>query len=312
MILHVEHELTGGPYRITTNQPDTADDVLAWLWDGDAPAGTQLTLVDQQLGYNKFDLTGVHQEESAHLRPEAYDWLNRAEPESYEDYLARLAGGQQGGGVPGGGSAPRVEMDEATQQRVKKATEEILDGVHVFNTTIELEGYVANSVFNAADVGTVANVGEAFAEAAEAVEAVTGPFAAAVFIAWVGFQVVEAFESEKRLEEQQGFVYGLMWDVMGESDHLPTFVDGITYSADEHREAFTTGVQQGRQKGQDPKIRGRLQLHIATLGARTGLGDFNAAGQTLSDLWRQVREHSPGDSDKDTLPWPIPPNRGWF
>jgi hypothetical protein len=89
MILHVEHESQGGPYRITTEQPDRESDVLAWLWDGDPPAGTEVKLVEEQPGYNKFDATGIHEAESTRLRPEAYEWLSRAEPESYEDYLAR-------------------------------------------------------------------------------------------------------------------------------------------------------------------------------------------------------------------------------
>ena len=90
MILHVEHELHGGPYRITTEQPDRDSDVLAWLWQGDPPAGTEVKLVEEQLAYNKFDATGIHEEESKELKPKAYEWLSMAEPESYEDYLARL------------------------------------------------------------------------------------------------------------------------------------------------------------------------------------------------------------------------------
>ena len=40
MILHVEHEQSGGPYRITTEQPDTENDLLAMLWqDCTPPAG---------------------------------------------------------------------------------------------------------------------------------------------------------------------------------------------------------------------------------------------------------------------------------
>jgi len=37
MILHVEHEQWGGPYRITTEQPDTESDLSAMLWQGGAP-----------------------------------------------------------------------------------------------------------------------------------------------------------------------------------------------------------------------------------------------------------------------------------
>jgi hypothetical protein len=91
MILHVEHEQSGGPYRITTEQPDTESDLSAMLWQGDAPESTTLTLAEEQLGYRKYDLTGVHDAESQQLRPDAYEWLSIAGPETYEDSLARLA-----------------------------------------------------------------------------------------------------------------------------------------------------------------------------------------------------------------------------
>jgi hypothetical protein len=91
MILHVEHEQSGGPYRITTEQPDTESDLSAMLWQGDAPQSTTLTLAEEQLGYRKYDLTGVHDAESQQLRPEAYEWLSTAQPETYEDSVARQA-----------------------------------------------------------------------------------------------------------------------------------------------------------------------------------------------------------------------------
>jgi hypothetical protein len=91
MILHVEHELRGGPYRITTEQPDTEGDLSAMLWQGDPPEGTTLTLADEELGYRKYDLTGVHEAESPQLRADAYGWLSNAQPETYEDSLARQA-----------------------------------------------------------------------------------------------------------------------------------------------------------------------------------------------------------------------------
>jgi hypothetical protein len=90
VILHVEHEFHGGPYRITTEQPDRDSDVLAWLWQGDPPAGTEVKLVEEQLGYNKFDVTGIHEEESKELNTKALERLSTAEPLSYEDYLAHL------------------------------------------------------------------------------------------------------------------------------------------------------------------------------------------------------------------------------
>jgi hypothetical protein len=89
MILHVEHEQSGGPYRITTEQPDTESDLSTMLWQGDPPQSTTLTLAEEQLGYTKYDLTGVHDAESQQLRPDAYEWLSTAQPETYEDSLAR-------------------------------------------------------------------------------------------------------------------------------------------------------------------------------------------------------------------------------
>jgi hypothetical protein len=82
MILHVEHEQWGGPYRITTEQPDTESDLSAMLWQGGAPESTTLTLAEEQLGYRKYDLTGVHDAESQQLRPDAYEWLSTARPET--------------------------------------------------------------------------------------------------------------------------------------------------------------------------------------------------------------------------------------
>jgi hypothetical protein len=95
MILHVEHEQSGGPYRITTEQPDTESDLSAMLWQGDAPESSSLTLAEEQLGYRKYDLTGVHNAESQQLRPDAYEWLSTAQPETYEDSLARRAQDKQ-------------------------------------------------------------------------------------------------------------------------------------------------------------------------------------------------------------------------
>ena len=41
-----------------------------------------MTLAEEQLGYRKYDLTGVHDAESQQLRPDAYEWLSTARPET--------------------------------------------------------------------------------------------------------------------------------------------------------------------------------------------------------------------------------------
>lgn len=302
-LISVDH--TGfGSYVLTFNASMSAAGAGQFIWPHGVPNSASIVAKTS----TSFAVSGISFDALQAMRPDVSAWIAQAGVITSDGFDPSAAHGGSGEV-----HAPHVELDETARQKVIEVTKEILDGVHVFHSTVELEEYVASSVGNVAEEGgAVASTAEEFAAAAETVGEVAGPFAAVAFIAWVGFEVIDAFESERRLEEQQGFVYGLTWEAMGESDHLPEFVDGITYSADEHREAFTSGVQKGREKARDPKLRAQLQLQVATLGARSGFGDTYAAGELLSALWRHGREHSPGDSDTDTLPWPVPPNRGWF
>jgi hypothetical protein len=53
-------------------------------------------------------------------------------------------------------------------------------------------------------------------------------------------------------------------------------------------------------------LRNKIILAVATRGLTTELGDFYAANEIISELWRSSRERTPGDSDTDTIPWPVP------
>ena len=292
-----------GGFVLVFNQDAGVDAVGQCLWPNGVPSGVTITVA----GAATFRLTGLSIEALQSMRSDAADQITEA------SVLTAEPGDPPAGhgGAPAGTDAPRVEMDESTRGKVIEITKEILDGAHTFDTTVELEEYIADAVGHVVEEGgEAAGVAEEFAVAAGTVAEVAGPIGAVANVVLVGFEVIEAFTSEKRLEEEQGFVYGVMWQALGEPDHIPTFVDGITYSAGEHREAFVDGVNQGREKGRDPKTRGRIQLAVAVLGSQTGFGDTYAAGEILSDLWRHAREHSPGDSDTDTIPWPVPPDRG--
>jgi len=111
------------------------------------------------------------------------------------------------------------------------------------------------------------------------------------------------------MEEQQGFVYGVMWEAMNERDHLPRIAPGMTYTAEEHEEAFVSGVARGREKARDPKVRNRIIIAVAIKSQQTGFGDLWAGQQVLSEIWRANREHTPGDGDDDLLDWGQPPDR---
>ena len=301
-LVSVQQSDAGG-FVLAFNEDPGVDAVGKFLWPKGVPSG--VAIADE--GSASFHLTGLSIDALQSMQSDAANRITQASVMTAEPYDPSAARS----GAPADGHAPHVEMDETTRAKVVEVTKEILDGVHVFHTTAELEEYIANSVGNVAEEGgEVAGVAEEFAAAAETVADVAGPIAGLALVVWVGFEVVEAFTSEKRLEEQQGFAYGAMWEAIGEPDHIPKFVDGITYSADELREAFQSGVSQGREKGRDPKTRARIQLAVAVLGSQSGFGDYYAAGEILSDLWRHGREHSPGDSDTDTIPWPVPPDRG--
>jgi hypothetical protein len=303
-LVSVQHSDAGG-FVLAFNEDPGVDAIGKFLWPSGVPSG--VAIADE--GSAKFHLTGLSIDALQSMQTDAANRISEASVLTAEPSDPSGAHG----GTPPAGHAPRVEMDETTRARVIEVTKEILDGGHVFHTAAEMEEFIARSVENVADEGgAVADVAGDFAAAAETVAEVAGPIAAVALVVWVGFEVVEAFTSEKRLEEQQGFAYGVMWEALGEPDHIPKFVDGITYSADEHREAFMSGVSQGREKGRDPKTKGRIQLAVAVLGSQSGFGDYYAAGEILSDLWRHGREHSPGDSDTDTIPWPAPPDRGFF
>lgn len=300
-LVSVHHSDAGG-FVLAFNQDPGVDAVGKFLWPNGVPSG--VTIADE--GSATFHLTGLSIDALQSMQSDAAGRITDASVLTAEPDDPSAAHG----GAPPDVHAPHVEMDETTRAKVVEVTKGILEGAHVFDTTAELEEYIANSITSVAEeAGTAAGVAEEFAAAAETVAEVSGPVSGLALVVWVGFEVVEAFTAEKRLEEQQGFAYGVMWEAMGEPDHIPKFVDGITYSADEHREAFVSGVGQGREKGRDPKTRARIQLAVAVLGSQSGFGDYYAAGEILSDLWRHGREHSPGDSDTDTIPWPVPPDR---
>jgi hypothetical protein len=148
-------------------------------------------------------------------------------------------------------------------------------------------------------------VGKAAGEVSE----VLGPLGDVFLVICVGFKVIDTFMSERRSSYIQGFGYGVMWQSLDEPDHLPAFADGIAHPADEHREAFVAGIADGRAKAQDTKVRNRIILAVAILGLTSGMGDYYAANEVLSQLWRAKRESAPGDSDTDTIRWPIPYDR---
>jgi hypothetical protein len=94
-ILHVERRSPTGTYRLTFPAQTHDADVTTWLWFSDPPEGTAVDQVGVTLGDQKFDVSGVHDEASRSLRPEAFEWLSQSHPERYEDALLRRQAAQE-------------------------------------------------------------------------------------------------------------------------------------------------------------------------------------------------------------------------
>ena len=92
------------------------------------------------------------------------------------------------------------------------------------------------------------------ASAAGSVSRVLGPIGAIAQVASAWYEVIHTFQLEIRREDQQGFVYGLMWEALDEPDQLPTFNNGLAYTPEQHREAFLEGVRRGRAKATEHRF----------------------------------------------------------
>lgn len=287
-----------GGYLLTFDGAIDRDAVRLLLWPGGVPSGVTLT----EKSATTFHLSGLTWDSYQSMNPAVAGMIAEAGIITAEpwDTTATHSGGT--GTTPSAGV-----IDEKMKEEIESHFEELLEGVHVLASTEEVASYLTwAGAHLAGDTATAVSA----AEIVEFVAAdILAPLGGLALVIWSGFQVIDAFKSERRMEELQGFVYGVMWEAMNEPDHLPKFAPGMTYSAEEHEEAFVSGVARGREKARDPKVRNRIIIAVAIRSQQTGFGDLWAGQQVLSEIWRANREHTPGDTDEDLLDWPQPPDR---
>ncbi len=180
-----------------------------------------------------------------------------------------------------------VEMDE---DAVKEALHQWLEGAHYLGDTAEVLGLLARAGGAGEHAGLVV-----FGEALGPV----GMVASTVIVLWA---TAHAFGTGRRLQEQEGFCYGVMWEAFGMSDSSKGFVDWFNDSAEELRESFEEGIAAGRAKARETTVHNRLLLLVAYHQAQ---GDdlATAQGKVLNELWLQLRE---SDKGRDWLSWPVP------
>ena len=200
---------------------------------------------------------------------------------------AEPTAGATGRHHPGDRPEAGVHMDES---QFKEAVHLWLDGTHVVGDSAEVLGYLAEAAGAGEESGVVI-LGEALGP--------IGMIASVVAALWL---TVEAFGTGRRLQEQQGFCYGLMWQVAGHANADKHFIDWGTDSAEELKDAFYEGVAAGREKANVAATHNRIVLVTAYYQAS---GDDLATAQTrvLNDLWLRIRENNAG---RDYLIWPVP------
>jgi hypothetical protein len=225
-------------------------------------------------------------------KPHRYDWSD--EPKvGNENTPPPLWTNPPAGGSSDSGTAPStdVHMDES---EFKEWVDHALEGAHVIGDSAEVLGLLAQAA-GASHQSALVIMGETL-----------GPIGMIASTVIVIGATIHAFGTGKRLQEQEGFCYGVLWEIYGLPNAEKTFIDWFDDSAEELRESFYEGVASGREKGAETEIRNRVILATAYYQAA---GDDLATAQAkvLNDIWKQVRET---DQGRDWLGWPEPYGMG--
>ena len=200
-----------------------------------------------------------------------------------------------GGSPVPSGTAPStgVHMDES---EFKEWVHHALEGAHVIGDSAEVLGLLAQAA-GAGQHSALVIMGETL-----------GPIGMIASTVIVIGATIHAFGTGKRLQEQEGFCYGVMWEVYGLPNADKTFIDWFDDSAEELRESFYEGVASGREKGAETEIRNRVIL--ATVYYQAAGDDLaTAQAKVLNDIWQKVRET---DKGRDWLGWPEPVRHGYL
>jgi hypothetical protein len=219
---------------------------------------------------------------------------------------------------------PHPEIDIDTPEGLKKWAELSLHVLHAAGDVSELLVDMAKIAENIAYTRAVAEVGVGAVEGvewggagvaevmkfhrvaaiAEVVEVIAGVLSVVgdiALIIWVGYQLIEAIKAEKENEREFGYLYGLMWQALDEPDHIRAYDEpGITYNAEELREAFVEGVAEGRKKGQETELRNAIQLWVASSALESGLGVWATAHTVITEIYSRKAK------TRGELEWPTP------
>jgi hypothetical protein len=201
------------------------------------------------------------------------------------------------------GSGKYPQIPPTLRDELKEWTKRVLEGTKTIGTVAEIIGFWTE----AASSFSVAAVEVALPAIVETVMAILGPVGVIIGGIIVIAETIRAFGTGRRRQYQKGYCYGLMWRSLDIESQIPVFLDWFNDSADELREAFVNGVNDGRMRALDTPVRNRLLLLVAAETAKGEVSPSLAPQRVLQQLWYHVREHVPGDSESEwPLGWPRP------
>jgi hypothetical protein len=183
-----------------------------------------------------------------------------------------------------------VHMDE---NEFKEMVHLWLEGVHYLGDSAEVLKYIG-LIAGASEESELIILGEALGN--------VGVVASTIIVLWA---TADAFGGARRTQEQEGFCYGLMWEVCGKPNGNKHFILTLLGdSAEDLYESFYEGVVKGRERGREAVVHNKVLLVVAYFQAQ-GYDLETAHSMVLNALWLQIRE---SDLDRDYLTWPTPEN----
>lgn len=270
-----------------------ANAVGAYLWPNGIPDGVQITVVSVVQGpvqTGEFKLTNLSIDAVQSMDPSIANWFEQElqgfdDPPEAPDVSCSAPSGQ------GDSSTLDVKMDE---NQLAEWVHSQLEATHVIGDVSEIVGQFA------AEDTVLASVAEILGPA--------GTIASTIIVLWA---TIHAFGTGTRLEEQEGFCYGVMWETFGLPNGQKKFIPWAGDSADDLQQAFFDGVDQGREKAKDAKVHNAVMMKVAYyMASNTDLKKLPCEGQlssaqqdVINELWKAKRET---DLASDWLAWPNP------
>jgi hypothetical protein len=299
----VSIEKSGSAWHLTLQGYTEADAVGGYLWPEGVPPGVRivpLVVVQEPAQTGEFELTGLTVDALQSMEPSVAQRITEESTMTADPPDGAVTSNSPQSAPPAddgpGGSEVDLKMDETAVEYVDRQlerTSEIVDATEI-----------------AEQIG-IKLLPEAAAHILEPVG-----FALDLYVMFA--EVIKAFGTGRRLQEQEGFCYGAMWETFGLPNGKKAFIDWAGDSADDLREAFFDGVTRGRDKAKDVKEHNAIMVGVATYmatgpGSDAGItvkaaynsGDRLWAAQVivLNELWKRNREDKLG---KDWLSWPDP------